>query len=300
MGNLLMLPYKRQLERGYSNFERFYDEYMHMGRRYNSDEELFANPPEYDVYVTGSDQVWNPRYIREKFYLGFVEHGRKISYAASLGVSKIPDENKNLMSEYLNGMDGISVREIPAIRMLEELTDKKIKVNCDPVFLIDKLRWQSIEKMPDKPTEDYILCYMIYKPKWFNEWLRSVKRKTGKKIVFVGLTGYRPVINDGFVRSAGPREFLWLIDHSSGVVTSSFHGTAFSILFGKPFVTIPDPPRPDRIKNLLQLFGLEDRGMLECDLGKGLEAYPYDSISQKVTILREQSNLYLKSQFKDV
>ncbi len=295
-GNLLKIPYKSRLEKGYSNFELFYKDHMHMnGRKYKNDEELMTDPPIYDAYITGSDQVWNPRELKPKYYLKFApKSAKKISYAASLGVSDTSDENKRIISEYLKNMDGISVREEQGKKLIESLTDKKVNLNCDPIFLLDRDTWRSYEKPVEGIKGDYLLCYMIYKPKWINEWLRAIKKKTGKKIVFVGLSGYRPVVHDKFVRTAGPAEFLWLIDHASGVITSSFHGTAFSVMFGKPVIAIPDPPRPARIRNLLDTYGLLDCELKECDTSVDFKEYDYETVNEKIKELRKLSVKYLK------
>jgi hypothetical protein len=300
VGNLLQLPYKRKLETGFSNFENFYRDYMHMGRKYANDEELFENPPEYDVYITGSDQVWNPRYIKEKFYLGFAPtHAKRISYAASLGVTDIPEENQEIIKTYLEKMDAISVRESAGKMAIEKLTNKKVNLNCDPIFLLDKEDWRNIESPVDGVPEDYVLCYMIYKPDWINDWLKEVKKRTGKKIVFVGLTGYRPVYCDKFIRSAGPREFLWLIDHASTVATSSFHGTAFSIMFGKPVIAMPDPPRPARIHNLLEMFGLSNQEIYESRVDERLfETYNYGLFKKTISREQEKTRRYFDQVFR--
>ena len=297
LNNIISFPYKYRLEKGYYNFEKFYDEFMNMGKYYD-DNTLISNPPNYDVYITGSDQVWNPRYIKEKFYLSFVRKGIKISYAASLGVSEVPDDKKEIMSDLINNMDMISVREEQGKEMIEELTDKKVNRNCDPIYLLTQQQWRSIEKSVDLEENEYILCYMIYKPKWLNEWLKTIKKQTNKKIVFVGLSGYRKVYCDEFIRDAGPREFLWLIDHAYAVVTSSFHGTAFSIMFNKPFIAMPDPPRPDRIKNLLNLFEIKGHILINN------EKINFDQInSLKIEDImkkeRECSNKYLKAAFEE-
>lgn len=294
-GNLLQIPYKSKLEKGYANFELFYKEHMHMnGRKYKNDNELMSDPPIYDAYITGSDQVWNPRELKPKYYLKFAPKGaKKISYAASLGVSDTSDENKRVMSEYLKNMDAISVREEQGKKLIESLTDKKVNLNCDPIFLLDREQWREFEKPVEGIDGDYILCYMIYKPKWINEWLKEIKKKTKKKIVFVGLSGYRPVIHDKFVRTAGPAEFLWLIDHASGVITSSFHGTAFSIMFGKPVIAISDPPRPARIRNLLGTYDLSDCELKECDTSVEFIKYDYTEIENKMIDFRNKSKQYL-------
>lgn len=293
--NLLKIPYRRKLEEGYANFELFYKEHMHMNsRKYKSDAELMSDPPIYDAYITGSDQVWNPRELKPKYYLKFApESAKKISYAASLGVSDTSEENKKVMSEYLKNMDAISIREEQGKKLIESLTDKEVNLNCDPIFLLDREQWREFEKPVEGIDGDYILCYMIYKPKWINEWLREIKKKTKKKIVFVGLSGYRPVIHDKFVRTAGPAEFLWLIENASGVITSSFHGTAFSIMFGKPVIAIPDPPRPARIRNLLGTYGLSDCELGNCDVSVEFKEYDYEAIESKMKEFRAESIEYL-------
>lgn len=296
---ILAIPYKRSLERGYGNFEKFYEEYMHMTRRYSSISELYFNPPESDLFITGSDQVWNPRDFRNEFYLDFAPEGtKKISYAASIGISDIPEEKKTDIKKFLNDFDAISVRENNGKEQLKSLTDKPISVNCDPVFLLNEEKWASIATENKQIKDDYILCYLIYKPEWFNEWARAVKKTTGLKIVFVGLQGYRRVFCDYFVRDAGPREFVGLIKNAKYVVTSSFHGTVFSIIFGKPFVAIPDPPRPDRIHNLLGDFNLQDRELYENKTDCIFQDYSHISIKEIVESEQKKTKDYFESFFK--
>lgn len=293
--NFLKIPYRRKLEKGYSNFELFYKEHMNMGKRkYKNDDELMLDPPMYDAYITGSDQVWNPRELKPKYYLKFApERAKKISYAASLGVSNISDKDKKVMADYLKNMDAISVREKQGKQTIEPLTNKKVNLNCDPIFLLDREKWRSYEKPIERVQGEYLLCYMIYKPKWMNKWIREIKKKTNKKIIFVGLSGYRPVVHDKFIRTAGPSEFLWLIDHASGVITSSFHGAAFSIMFGKPLIAIPDPPRPARIRNLLETYGLSECELCECDNNFEFKEYDYRNIESKMRAFRDVSIRYL-------
>lgn len=300
LSNVLALPYKAILEQGYTRFEEFYNEYMHMTDRYRSYEELRASPPQSDVFITGSDQVWNPKDAKlNRFLLEFApDSAKRVSYAASIGVSQIPDEKKDAMREHLKRIDAISVREVPAHREISALTDKDVLMHCDPVFLMNREKWEALELPVAKIKGDYILCYMIYKPEWLNDWLKDLRRRTGKKIVFVGLHGVRPVVCDRYVRNAGPREFLWLIHHASAVVTSSFHGAAFSVLFGKPFVAMPDPPRPARLHNLLDLFGLPENELYECDSSYSFKSYDYKKIEETMQKAREASTRYLTAIFE--
>ena len=293
--NLYKLPYKFQLERGYASFERFYAEHMNMTRRYDSLESLCAEPPASDAFVTGSDQVWNPRdAMYRKFFLEFVPDGKKkISYAASIGDAFIPEEKAKYYREQLKKFDSISVREAQGKKLIEGLTDKEIHVNCDPVFLLDINKWKSLEKPVSRIKKPYILCYMIYTPLWFSDWMKKVKKKTGLDVVFVGLDGFRRIYYDKYVRCAGPSELLWLVDNAEFVVSSSFHGNAFSVLYGKKLISLPDPKRPDRIHNLLSMFGLEKCELFENNPMKEPYTIDYKLISQTISEQRDIAERYL-------
>ena len=296
--SFLKYPFKSKLEQGFKNFEDFYLQNMHMTTRYESIKALYNSPPDSDVFITGSDQVWNPRDLRGVFYLDFAPcQAKKVSYAASIGVPTIPEKKQSIIKEYLKNFDGISVRETSGYNAISLLTNKKVNTNCDPVYLLNRDKWRAIEKKPIEINDEYILCYMIYKPKWLNKWLREVRKKTDKKIVFIGLNGYRPVVCDYYVRNAGPREFIWLIDHASAVVSSSFHGIAFSVLFGKPIVAMPDPPRPDRIHNLLDMFDLEDNILYENKTEDCFKEYAYSKIERVISEQQNKSKKYFAEIF---
>lgn len=263
--NILKIPVKRQIEKGYYSFESFYNDYMKMTRRYDTYEELVESPPSSDIFITGSDQVWNPRDPKyRKFFLEFVPNSKvKISYAASIGDPIIPDEKKKYYKKQLERFHSISVREKEGKKLIDVLTDQDVIVNCDPIFLIDKEKWCSIEKPIGNIKKPFILCYMIYIPEWYNSFIKELKRKTGLEVVLLGLSGINRIYADKQIRCAGPSEYLWLFDNAELIVSSSFHGNAFSILFEKKLISIPDPKRPDRIHNLLSLFGLESCELFE-------------------------------------
>lgn len=260
--NIKKIPYKWQLERGYTRFENFYAQHMNMTKRYPTVEQLKADLPDSDVFISGSDQVWNPKDPKlNRFLLDFVPDEKcKISYAASMGNPVLPDEKKGIYVDALKRFSAISVREQEAKNMIQPLTDKEVNVNCDPAFLLNADEWRALE-CPVKGLQEnsYILCYMLHLPAWFNNWAKKLRKETGLPIVFVGLNGYRPVTHDKYVRNAGPGEFLWLIDNAAMVVSSSFHGNVFSLIFGKKLISTPDKNRPDRIHNLLRMFGENKR-----------------------------------------
>lgn len=292
--NYYKLLYKRKLEEGYFRFEEFYRKYMRMSVRYPTYQDLKENPPTSDVFISGSDQVWNPRDPKlERFLLDFVPDGRVLaSYAASVADSSIPE---NLHTKYIDNLsrfDYVSVREKQGKELIAGFTNKNISINCDPIFLIDI--WDKFEEEVNLKCKKYILCYMLYVPIWFDKWIVELKRKLGLPIVFVGLNGYRNIYFDYYVRDAGPEEFLWLIHNAELVVSSSFHGNAFSVKYGKPFFSLPDPNRPDRIAYLLSKFSLDKNIIFQPDLDVESKVYDFDKIDKIIHTEKNKSEEYLR------
>lgn len=212
------------------------------------------------VYIVGSDQVWNPNNINLYFSLKKFVNAYKFSYAASLGVSEISAEQKEKY-DFLKDMKQISVREKTAANILEKMFKCKAEVNIDPSFLLEDEEWRKIEKKPQGIPEEYILVYVLHIPNNINSVLNELKKKLNKKIVLIDRRGYlNKIIHcDKTVRNVGPSEFLWLIDHAEYVVTSSFHGTAFSLIFQKKFCPLINPNAPSRINDLLTLMEINQR-----------------------------------------
>lgn len=300
--NFKKIPYKFKLECGYKRFESFYMQHMNMTPRYAHIEDLYANPPQSDVFISGSDQVWNYKDPKlDRFLLDFVPDDKcKISYAASMGNSTLPDEVKDRYIKALSRFNAISVREQEAYNMIQPLTDKKVCVNCDPVFLLNVEEWRTLENpVRGLKKNDYVLCYMLHMPTWFNSWVDKLRKKTTQKIIFVGLDGYRLVNCDGYIRDAGPCEFLWLIDNAALVVSSSFHGNVFSLIFGKSLISTPDIKRPDRIRNLLRLFGQEDRILFNSCDNINTTSIGLNTIEPIIKAEQEKSKIYFESIFQN-
>lgn len=213
---------------------------------------------EYDYFVVGSDQIWNPNGIGfGDFFLKFVSPEKRISYAASISSPNIPERNKQEFLDGINGMQNISVREFEGAELIGNLTGKKVSVNVDPTLLLSDDEWRTLEEVPLwYEKEKYILTYFLGERPPIVDTLSSL----------YGL----PVVNlldeknyTHYVTNIS--EFLWAIDHAELVYTDSFHGTVFSILFRTPFVicnrigTGSFTKMGSRIDSLLNWFGLEGR-----------------------------------------
>lgn len=253
---------------------------------------------EYDVLITGSDQVWNPQitgYIDPAFFLNFGKADKRISYAPSMGTYAIPEQEMETFRRLLSHYDAISVREQFAKEQLQPLCQQEIKVVIDPTLLLTKEQWLqhfNIIDRPDSNTEPYILTFFVgagldsywdeveaYKdyyqlPIW-NIQAHKRKSKHTDRVVFV------PSV----------KEFLQLINGAAVIITNSFHGTAFSINFGKEFIPILARKNPARVQNLLNKVGLEDR--IKVPTSKLSNPINYQQVWERLNDLREDSLTWL-------
>ena len=228
-------------------FTAFYQQFFHLsGKKYDA-VTIVRNPPEYDVYMTGSDQVWNPRHIGQdaNFLLAFAPKGaKKVSFASSFATSHIPDAYKELYMRYLPEYSVISVREPSGVELVKQLVGKEATVCCDPVFLLDKGQWDEIaDTSVVNIKEKYILVYALYYmfdpyPELL-EIIDHVQQQLGCKVIY--LNGRKEDAfrkNSKVMKSEGPADFIQLIKNAEVVITSSFHGTAFSLIYEKPLMAI--------------------------------------------------------------
>ena len=243
-------------EKFYDFREAFYD---FIGD-YCNDEEIEKDPPQCDIYISGSDQVWNPQISFDRaFHCMFAKkysNAKIASYAASVGLSKIPDEYMEDFQSRIKQFDYISVREKQAINILEQM-GIAAKIAPDPTLLLSKQEWQSISIKPiDEP---YILCYFVSFPRGIENVVEQVKKKFGYKVINLMTSEDSSKIGDVKIRNAGPREFLGLFENASFVITSSFHGTVFSLINRKPFVVTLYKSTSSRVTQLLETYNLTGR-----------------------------------------
>ena len=243
--------------KSYYRFRKF-NKLCKYSRHYFGYDSLYRNPPKYDLYVTGSDQVWNPTLNLniEPFLLTFApENACRISYASSIGLDHIPEEFKDVFIEGIQRFQHISVREEKAKEIIQQLTGRDdIEVVLDPTMLISCSQWREIAKTP--PIEDYVLCFCLSIDRTKLDIALDIAKKRQKRLVVVGhkVIGYENVM---FVDDAGPLEWLGWMDNAEFIFTDSFHGTAFAVNLSKQFsVFISDSSKASRITNLLQNMDL--------------------------------------------
>lgn len=240
---------------------------------YYSIDSLYDNPPSYDVYISGSDQLWNPEqpFPIEPYFLTFVRNSnaKKISYASSIGISSLDSRQIKDFSRWLSSYDAISVREPDAAKILQPHLKQKIEIVADPTFLLDVEEWNLLAR--DYSERGYILCFMLsFQPVLLSEALR-VANDLSKKLIVIGQRNIPKDKRYTLIDDAGPKEFLGLIKSSDCVFTDSFHGTVFSILLGiKNFFSYvaKGNKRASRLETLLSPLGLLDRIIRNDDFSK--------------------------------
>lgn len=257
---------------------------------------------DYEVVITGADLTWNWSIfngpIPEYFWWGITSKVKKISYAASIGEEYIPDTYKEQYSKYLNNMDYISVREKTAVQILSAFTDKVIYNVLDPTLLLSAEVWRKLEENILLP-EKYIVVYAVEDSELLNAIVKRVMIQYGCKALILikskGLTGLN-CINPK--KPLSPGQFLRAIELSQAVITNSFHGMAFSIIFKKEFWCVPHSARASRMIDLAKILGLEDRIITSLDK-MTLETINTVDVEKKLTRERKKSIEYLINTIND-
>lgn len=241
--------------------DKFCKENLCLTKRY-SRENINAAQNEADVFIVGSDQVWNYLIVdRDRtFYLDFAQNKTTCSYAASFGVDHVPDNYIDFYNTQLNKIDFISVREEQGVGLVKKLSNKEAISMPDPTLLLEQRIWNEMCITPDFKSP-YILVYKITKADKLIEFAKMLSSKTGFQIIYVPND-----LKSGSIGSlklnVGPQEWLGYIRNAEYVVTNSFHGTVFSIVFGKRFFTeISNKVNSttSRLRSLLETFDLTNR-----------------------------------------
>lgn len=285
-------------------FKNFHVDNTAMSPTYRSMDELYASKKEYDVYMVGSDQVWNPGIYSSlmPYMLTFAPKGKKrVAYASSFGVSSIPQEFQWLYKEYLPQFSSIGVREKNAVDMVRELSGKEATWVLDPTLLLNKEDWMKVAKQSYGEKRNYILLYELTPCPYILELAKYFREKKGMEIIRICKNASiedndSTILN---IADAGPAEFIDLFANAGMVITNSFHGTVFSINFGKDFYTVTPLRKQNnsRQQSILGLFSLNDRLLLEGTDINLISRTPidYNTVNCTLEQEREKSINYLKN-----
>lgn len=231
-------------------------------KTYKTEKELEEENFGYDIYCTGSDQVWNYGWnekIEYPYYLAFApDSARKISYAASFGKSELEREEMGETRKLLKRYDKISLRELSGVKIVDELGIEGSVNVLDPTLLLTGEDWRKISS--GKYTDDkYILIYNLNRNPRIDSYAKELSAKTGLEVRYLSYQLHEFYKNGKMFCNPQVEDFLALIDGAQYVVTDSFHATAFSLNFNKEFVIVYPGKYSTRLQSILEILNLTNR-----------------------------------------
>lgn len=255
----------------------------------------------YDLVIYGSDQIWRKQpeiktYNPVYFGKNRIKAKKHISYAASMGILPRNETDKLLISELLKHLDKISVRESDLAQLI-----KKLGYAChhhlDPVFLLNKGNWQSVLPAKNSSDEKYILYYCLQKDAFNIYEVKEFAKKRNLKIKYLYGTAIKKNTKNE-ITTADPLMFIDLIKNAEFVITSSYHGLAFSILFHKPFY-VAFSRNSKRASSLLSQLGLSIYLIPPCSsIPSHYPPIDYNQVDFHLNMLRKDSKQYLNDATK--
>ena len=267
--NILNLVFKKILDAHSQDYKLFIQDKLSLSQNsYCVTSELEKNSFNYDLYITGSDQVWNiqAKDFDDAYFLNFVKDRPRIAYAVSLGATNMNlSEDREKYVKYLENFDGISVREVNGQKWIQEMTSKKVELCVDPTLLVDKQLWDDLELF-EQINEKYIFWYAMTYKSDVRKVVTEISKKYNMPVYIIDAKEWsrRFLFLHGIklASNGGPVSFLSLIKNAEMVITSSFHGTVFSYKYQKNFWYLnihSKNTNDDRAIGLLRQLGLENR-----------------------------------------
>ena len=300
------------LKTRYERFEQFSRDHLRISaHRYLSAAELRQAQLPYDAILSGSDQIWNPKIFPnghfDPVFFGAFSDRRKIAYAPSFGIPKVPEDMEQELRSYLDAFSHLSVRERQGQAIVTEVTGQTVPVVLDPTLLLTAEQWSAAASRhmvaqggrQALTPQGYILCYCINRPGALAPYIQEFARRSGLPVV--QLCGIRQKVHPKVrcILDAGPAEFLELFENAAFVFTNSFHGTVFSTQFRVPFFTAVSPaeladPESSRTFSLLSRLGLSDRIVGQGSTDALETPVDWDAVEPRLLAARAASLEYLR------
>lgn len=270
-------------------FQDFRNRYLKWSDVCYSDEDRRKLNKRYKAFIVGSDQVWiTLDHVNPTMFLNFASsENKKISYAASFGADIVKEECSLELKRYIEDFDAVSVRENSGVKIIRKFSNIPVQVVTDPVFLNSREFWESLALDPPV-KEKYIFLYPTQITKKFCDVVKVLKN-TFK------LTIYTPFYVPGCktVKDMGILDFLGWIKNADYIFATSFHATAFAIIFEKEFWAMPHTSTGTRIVDMLNSFGIEDALVKSQDDIKTNKKINYDLVNKNVEKFSEISKQWL-------
>lgn len=258
---------------------------------------------QYEAFICGSDQIWNPNYFDKSYFLDFVNSkNRKIAFAPSMGGCSIPYRLRNTYKRLLSGFNYLSTRENEASTLVSELTGKKCEHIADPTFLLSAEEWIKALGVRIDKSKRYLLCYFLTPQSWYLDYVKYYSKINNLEVLCLknAESEYCKDFDEFSEIVGGPEDFVAAIASASFVITDSFHGTLFSAFFNREFVTlqrfskIGKKSENIRVTSFLDSVNLSDRFISsDSEFTKQLKPINFDSVNDYIDNRRTDAIRYL-------
>lgn len=296
---ILTNKHKRKLKKDFDDFNNIFQKISASSYTKN---DIKKTETKYDMIITGSDQVWNLELSGNDttYMLDYIKNKKKKgTYAVSFGYEIVPERYRNITKEYISKFDNILVREEQGKQIIEHEIKKQAKVVLDPTLLFNKEEWYNLFNIKQAKENKYILLYIIAPNKNIIQFAKKLARKEKCKIIYINDT-YKWQFGMKNVWHCTPNKFLEFINGAEYIVTTSFHGVAFSVNFEKQFyyaLSNESNNFNSRIESLVKMLNINNR---EINRIKNLdEKIKYKNINKKLNTERKSSIQLLKQELNN-
>lgn len=279
------------------HYPHFVQTYLPQSKPIYQASDLSKIATKYDVIICGSDQIWAPSVFNPVYMLSFVSgRTRKISYAASIGLPEIPNEKKDLYKKLLSDFHAISIREKDGAELLKQIGIESSTV-CDPSFLLESSVYKRLISKNFRQSIPYVFAYFLGENIHHREIAKDIANRLGLQLIIYSAFNADKSFADIHVNFIGPQEFLSLIHDASHIITDSFHGISFSIIFRKNFHAVERFSKDDmlnqnsRVHNILHITRLDSR--LIADSPKDLLPIDYQFVENPLYDLISRSRQFI-------
>lgn len=274
----------------------FLENNIQLTKPYYSYDEILSEVPVADLYICGSDQIWNPSLtgdsLDKSFFLEFADGGKtKVAYGASVGELDFEKYRDELNKKTL-GFKYISVREKTVSEKLSSVIGRDVSVVLDPTLLLNKEDYSPMELSCEAAAGKYLLLYNIQNSDLTISTAKKIASERNLEIVDISANPFQKIKGTRRLLDIGPGEFLTLYKNADYVVTNSFHGTVFSIVYEKNFNSVLHTTRGGRIRDLLNSLDLNNRITAE-NIDINSSDIDYHIVKNKLDSLRESSQSFI-------
>ena len=273
-------------------------------KKYMYEHEITSDAPQYDIYVTGSDQTFSPKIgFSPVLFLNFAFRGSiKAAYAPSFGVSSLTEEESNYIGEQLQKYNFLSCRESYGSNIIEKITGRKVTTVLDPTLMIQSEEWIRYAVKPNIDGK-YILCYFLGDRDYYRDYVAQLSKQTRLPVYYIPVNWKDFNKSNNLLWEVGPSEFLGLIANAEYVCTDSFHGTIFSVNFHKEVRVFMKHAGNvsggdnSRLFDILKRLGIEKQLITEYSKGTIIKdsCIDYENVDKLLNVERVKSFKYVES-----